>query len=935
MGANVTSTVITVLGINIAAPISITNGQYSIAGGAFTSAAGTVTNGQTVTVKLTSSTTPSTITQALLTVGGVAGAFSVTTALADTTPDAFSFTVVTGAALSSSVTSNSITVSGINTAAPISVINGQYSIDGGDFTSAAGTVVNGQDVTVKVAASATLSTTTQAVLTVGGVAGALSITTVSPDATPDAFSFTTVTTGSLNTAITSNLVTVSGINTAAPISITNGQYSIAGGAFTSAAGTVSNGQTVTVRATSAASINITTQAALTIGGVAGTFSLTTALPDTIPDAFSFNAVITASLNTTVTSNLVTISGINTAAPISITNGQYSIAGGAFTSAAGTVSSGQTVTVKSTSAAGINTTMQATLTVGGVVGKFSIITTLQNTSPYAMGGAIQGASLNIATVVSTFAGTAPIADGIGAAAKFHYPSSIVRDQTNLYVADSLNHTVRKIVIATGGVTTLAGTAGVSGSADGTGAAARFNYPQGITTDGSNLYVADRGNHTIRKIVIATGAVTTLAGLVESYSSVDGAGAAASFYSPSGIITDGTNLYVTDNDIIRKIVIATGTVTTLAGTAGVQGSADGRGAAASFYGPSSIITDGINLYVADTDNNTIRKIVIATGAVTTLAGIPGLRGSADGIGAAARFYRPEDVSTDGTNLYVVDTYNHTIRKIVIATSAVTTLAGSVENYGSADGTGTAARFAFPSGITTDGTNLYVADTYNHTIRKIVISTNAVTTLAGTANVSSDGIGAVASFNNPYDICTDGANLYVADRDNSIIRKIVIATGAVTTLAGTAGVSGSADGTGAAARFNFPLGITTDGTNLYVTDTYNNTIRKIVIATGAVTTLAGSVGNYGSADGTGATASFDYPSSITTDGTNLYVADTYNNTIRKIVIATGAVTTLAGMAGVSGSADGVGAAARFYNPYGITTDGFDLFVADSTNGTIRKIH
>jgi hypothetical protein len=159
------------------------------------------------------------------------------------------------------------------------------------------------------------------------------------------------------------------------------------------------------------------------------------------------------------------------------------------------------------------------------------------------------------------------------------------------------------------------------------------------------------------------------------------------------------------------------------------------------------------------------------------------------------------------------------------------------------------------------------------------------------------------------------------------------AATTIAGLS-LIGSADGTGAEARFRNPHGITTDGVNLYVGDTFNHTIRKIVISTGAVTTLAGSAGSLGSADGMGAAARFNNPYEITTDGVNLYVADTNNSTIRKIAILTGAVTTLAGSAGQSGSADGTGAAARFYRPQGITTDGNSLYVSDSDNNSIRRI-
>lgn len=301
-------------------------------------------------------------------------------------------------------------------------------------------------------------------------------------------------------------------------------------------------------------------------------------------------------------------------------------------------------------------------------------------------------------------------------------------------------------------------------------------------------------------------------------------------------------------------------------------------------------------------------IAT-VVSTFAGAA--EGSADGTGGAASFNRPYGITTDGTNLYVADTWNNAIRKIVIATGAVTTLAVS---WASPDAPG----FNDPGAITTDGTNLYVADSGNYIIRKIVIATGAVTTLAGTAGAwgTADGTGAEARFSLFYGITTDGTNLYVADSNNYTIRKIVIATGAVTTLAGMTGVRGSADGIGTAAIFYFPQGITTDGTNLYVADAGG--IRKVVIATGAVTTLANTEGFY---------------NGITTDGTNLYV--THDNTVSKVVIATGIVTTLAGTAGFSGSADGVGAAASFASPYSITTDGFELFVTDALNNTIRKIH
>jgi uncharacterized delta-60 repeat protein len=323
-----------------------------------------------------------------------------------------------------------------------------------------------------------------------------------------------------------------------------------------------------------------------------------------------------------------------------------------------------------------------------------------------------------------AGSFGSTDGTGSAARFVYPYGLATDSAgNVYVADGYNHTIRKITPA-GVVTTLAGLAGGAGSADGTGSAARFNNPFGVATDSAgNVYVADSYNNTIRKIT-PVGVVTTLAGLAGSVGSADGTGSAARFNFPTGVATDSAgNVYVADtsNYTLRKITPA-GVVTTLAGLAGSLGSADGTGSAARFNNPYGVATDlAGNVYVADTFNSTIRKITPA-GVVTTLAGPVGSFsfGSADGTSSAARFYRPYGVATGSAgNVYVADTDNHTIRKITPA-GVVTTLAGLALSSGSADGTGSAARFYLPSGVATDSAgNVYVADTSNHTIRKGAVS------------------------------------------------------------------------------------------------------------------------------------------------------------------------------------------------------------------------
>jgi len=361
---------------------------------------------------------------------------------------------------------------------------------------------------------------------------------------------------------------------------------------------------------------------------------------------------------------------------------------------------------------------------------------------------------------------------------------------------------------------------------------------------------------------------------------------------------------------------------------------------------------------TGSATLTITIKPTTATTTLAGDGGTAGSSDGTGTAAHFNHPSDVAMDSSsNVYVTDTDNHTIRKITSG-GVVTTLAGLAGVSGSTDGTGSAARFNYPSGVTIDSSgNLYVADTDNHTIRKIT-SAGVVTTVAGGAGISgtADGTGTAARFNYPCDLAADSSgNLYVVDTGSNTVRMIS-SSGTVTTVAGAAGKTGSTDGTGTSARFSSPTSIAvgssststsaaqittmaealdaSTGTVLYVADTDNNTIRKIS-ASGAVTTVAGTAGVSGTSDGSGTAALFNAPSGIAADSSGyIYVADTDNNTIRRINSA-GTVTTLAGTSGTSGDSDGTGTASTFSSPAGITVDSDgDLYVADSNNNTVRIV-
>lgn len=549
------------------------------------------------------------------------------------------------------------------------------------------------------------------------------------------------------------------------------------------------------------------------------------------------------------------------------------------------------------------------------------------------------SYNVSTLAGSSGGPGA-ADGQGSLARFNAPSGLAVDSLgNAYIADRGNQTIRKLSAA-GIVTTFAGLAGQSGTNDGFGNSARFREPIDIAIDSSdNLYVADSLNHSIRKITPG-GLVSTLAGFSGTSGHQDGNTQIATFNTPKGVAVDraGT-VYVSDcfNYAIRKIS-PDGIVTTLAGNPAQPGSADGTNGTARFNIPIGITIGKLGeLYVADFNNRVIRKVT-PDGVVTTFAGLAGVSGSQDGTNAGARFSSPIDVSVDTAgNLYVAELFSHTVRKIT-PERVVTTLAGMAEVVpGDIDGIGSTARFYTPSGLALDAAgNVFVSDSSNNDIRK-VSSAGVVTTLAGQANVAGikDGFGVSARFSLPYGITRDtSGNLYIADSESATIRKIT-PDATVTTLAGSPGTNGTANGAGSAASFNQPIGIASDSSgSLYVADSYNHAIRKIT-SDGVVSTYAGRIGVNASNDGTTGAARFNYPSGVAVDSNgNLFVADTGNFTIRKITAA-GLVTTFAGAAGVLGSGDGPGQIARFNNPYGIAADGIgNLFVADTFNNTIRKI-
>ena len=559
-------------------------------------------------------------------------------------------------------------------------------------------------------------------------------------------------------------------------------------------------------------------------------------------------------------------------------------------------------------------------------------------------------VNSAGIISTIAGTGfsgALGDGGPATqAQLNFPTAIaIGPAGEIYIADFGNNKIREIGLD-GIMRTVAGTGASGYSGDGLAAtSATLSGPTGVAVDpGGNLYISDEGNEVIRKVT-PDGIINTFAGGGKTFR--DGVSALSAAILPFGLAVNAAgDLFFGDyvSDRVRKI--SGGIITSMAGNGSPGYSGDGGPALEAMLNlPTGVAlaADG-SIYIADTGNARIRKAG-ADGNISTVAGNGLFRTGGDG-GAAtsAVLYQPTGLAVDSAgNFYISEQVHHRVRK-VSPDGIIQTLAGTGDpGYTGDGGPAKNAKLFGPAGLAADAQgNVYIADVDNSVIR-MVSAYGTITTVAGNGRFTYTGDGVPATSTAlfaPFGVAVDAlGSLYIADTDNERIRRVDAATGIITTIAGNGEKGYTGDGQAAVnARLGDPRGIALDSAgNVYFAEYANNVIRKVTVATGIISTVAGNGSPGYSGDGRLATAAMlNTPTSVVVDSAfNLYVADYRNHAVRLINPA-GIISTLAGtgIAGLSGDGGPPGSAMLF-GPSDVKIDSAgNVLIADEFNNRVRGI-
>ena len=542
-----------------------------------------------------------------------------------------------------------------------------------------------------------------------------------------------------------------------------------------------------------------------------------------------------------------------------------------------------------------------------------------------------------------------------------PEGVAVNSTgDVFIADSTNNRIRKVDGRTGVTITIAGTGRAGMGGDGELAtAADLDNPTAVIVDvAGDLLIGDTFNGLIRKVDSSTGIITTVAGGGEFDFLGEGGPATEAyigFLAPGGIATDPTRqlLYISDIffNRVRKVDLASDIITTFAGGGRPpDGVGDGGpGVSAAFDEPGGIALDGDgNLFVADHNNHRVRRVDVVTDVITTVAG-SGLEAfSGDGGAAsAASLAGPIGLSFDHDgDLFIVDSYNGRVRRVEADTQLISTVAGNGGFDFSGDGgPATEAELSSPESIAVDAAgNLFIADTENSRVRRVDNKTNFMITLAGSGQTSAlndDGPATVANLSSPEDIAVDSAgNLYITDSGHIRVRKVDV-NQTISTVAGGGDPDDELGDGGPAtnAEFCSIVGIAVDHDgNVFVADFCDHRVRRVDAQTQVITTVAGSGQAGFSGDGGPATAAeLDCPNDVTVDPDgNLYIADTLNHRIRRLDVSTGIVTTVAGngTSGFSGD-NGPASEAGLNDPVSVAVDvKGHLYIADIGNERVRKV-